>query len=31
MKVLEQSTLVKKEHGVYISDHWPVEAIISVK
>lgn len=31
MKVLEHSTLVKKEHGVYISDHWPVEAIISLK
>lgn len=31
MKVLEHSTIVKKEHGIYISDHWPVEAIIVLK
>ena len=31
MNVLDHSTLIKKEHGIYISDHWPVEAIISLK
>jgi endonuclease/exonuclease/phosphatase family metal-dependent hydrolase len=30
MKVLDHSTIMKKEHGIYISDHWPVEAIISL-
>ena len=31
MKVLEQSTIIKKVRGVYISDHWPVKAIVSLK
>lgn len=31
MKVLEQSTIIKKVRGVYISDHWPVMAIVSLK
>jgi endonuclease/exonuclease/phosphatase family metal-dependent hydrolase len=31
MKVLEHRTLLKKEKGVFISDHWPVEAVISLK
>ena len=31
MTVLDHSTLIKKEKGVFISDHWPVEATISVK
>jgi endonuclease/exonuclease/phosphatase family metal-dependent hydrolase len=31
MRVLEHSTLVKKENGVYISDHWPVEALVVIK
>lgn len=31
MKVLDQRTFIKKEHGIYISDHWPVEALISIK
>jgi endonuclease/exonuclease/phosphatase family metal-dependent hydrolase len=31
MNVLDHSTLIKKEHGIYISDHWPVEAIVSLK
>jgi len=31
MKVLEHSTIVIKENNVYISDHWPVEAIVSFK
>ena len=31
MKVLDHSTLIKKEQGIYISDHWPVEAVISLK
>jgi endonuclease/exonuclease/phosphatase family metal-dependent hydrolase len=31
MKVLEHSTLIKKEHGIYISDHWPVEVVVSIK
>jgi endonuclease/exonuclease/phosphatase family metal-dependent hydrolase len=31
MKVLDHSTIVKKERGVYISDHWPVEASVLLK
>lgn len=31
MKVLEHRTFIKKEHGIYISDHWPVMATISIK
>jgi endonuclease/exonuclease/phosphatase family metal-dependent hydrolase len=31
MKVLEHRTFIKKEHGIYISDHWPVMAKISLK
>jgi endonuclease/exonuclease/phosphatase family metal-dependent hydrolase len=31
MKVLDHSTIAKKERGIYISDHWPVEAIVSLK
>lgn len=28
MKVLNHSTIMKKEKGVFISDHWPVESVI---
>ena len=31
MKVLDHRTIPKKEKGIYISDHWPVEAVISIK
>jgi len=31
MKVLEHRTFIRKEHSVYISDHWPVMATISLK
>jgi len=31
MKVPEQMTLVKKQHGIYISDHWPVVARVLLK
>jgi len=31
MKVLNHSTIVKKEGHVFISDHWPVKAVISIK
>jgi endonuclease/exonuclease/phosphatase family metal-dependent hydrolase len=31
MNVLDCSTLIKKERGIYISDHWPVEAVVSLK
>lgn len=31
LKVFEHNTIVKKENGVYISDHWPVETIVSLK
>lgn len=31
MKVLENRTLIRKEHGVYISDHWPVMSVVSLK
>lgn len=31
MKVFDHKTIIKKEHRVYISDHWPVEAVVSLK
>lgn len=31
MKVLNHRTAVKKENGVYISDHWPVVAVVAYK
>ena len=31
LKVLEHRTYIKKEHGIYISDHWPVMATVSIK
>jgi len=31
MKVLEHRTFIKREHGIYISDHWPVMARVSLK
>ncbi|MCX6326221.1 MAG: endonuclease/exonuclease/phosphatase family protein [Bacteroidia bacterium] len=31
MKVLDHRTVIKKEHGVYISDHWPVESTVLIK
>lgn len=31
LKVLDHRTIVSKVKGVYISDHWPVEAVISLK
>jgi len=31
MKVTEHRTIVKKEKGVYISDHWPVMAYVSIE
>jgi hypothetical protein len=31
MKVLENNTITKKERKLFISDHWPVEAVISIK
>jgi endonuclease/exonuclease/phosphatase family metal-dependent hydrolase len=31
MKVLSHKTIIKKERRIYISDHWPVEAVISFK
>jgi endonuclease/exonuclease/phosphatase family metal-dependent hydrolase len=31
MKVLDHRTLIRKEHGIFISDHWPVEATVSMK
>ena len=31
MKVLEHRTFIRKEHGIYISDHWPVMAIVGLK
>lgn len=31
MKVLEQKTIIKKERNIYISDHWPVEAVVSME
>jgi endonuclease/exonuclease/phosphatase family metal-dependent hydrolase len=31
MKVLDYKTVVKKEHGIFISDHWPVVATVSME
>ena len=31
MKVLEHRTIIHKEGSVYLSDHWPVEAVVSLK
>ena len=31
MKIVDHRTLVKKERGIFISDHWPVEAVVSLK
>lgn len=31
LKVLSHKTIIKKERRIYISDHWPVEAVITVK
>jgi len=31
LRALEHRTLIKKERGIFISDHWPVEATISLK
>jgi len=30
MHVLEQKTIAKKERKIYISDHWPVEALVKL-
>jgi endonuclease/exonuclease/phosphatase family metal-dependent hydrolase len=30
MKVLEHKTIVKKDKGIFISDHWPVEATVQL-
>lgn len=30
MKVLDYKVVIKKEQGIYISDHWPVEALVSI-
>jgi len=31
MKVFDHKTFIRKEKGIYISDHWPVEAVVSMK
>ncbi len=31
LKVFDHKTIIKKERNVFISDHWPVEAVISLK
>jgi len=31
LKVREHRTFIRKEHGIYISDHWPVMAKVSIK
>jgi endonuclease/exonuclease/phosphatase family metal-dependent hydrolase len=31
LKALEHRTFIRKEHGIYISDHWPVMATILIK
>lgn len=29
MRVLDYKTIIKKEQGIFISDHWPVEAVVA--
>ncbi len=31
MQVLSHTTFIRKDRGVFISDHWPVEAVVSLK
>ncbi|MCJ7449908.1 MAG: endonuclease/exonuclease/phosphatase family protein [Bacteroidales bacterium] len=31
LKVLGHRTIIKKERNIYISDHWPVEALVLIK
>jgi len=31
MRVTDQRTIIKKEKGIYISDHWPVMASVFIK
>jgi endonuclease/exonuclease/phosphatase family metal-dependent hydrolase len=31
LKVRDHRTYIRKEHGIYISDHWPVMATVSLK
>jgi endonuclease/exonuclease/phosphatase family metal-dependent hydrolase len=31
MRVIDSRTFIKKVRGVYISDHWPVMAVVSLK
>ncbi|MCU0472765.1 MAG: endonuclease/exonuclease/phosphatase family protein [Bacteroidales bacterium] len=31
IKVLDQKTILRKERGIFISDHWPVEAIVLIE
>jgi endonuclease/exonuclease/phosphatase family metal-dependent hydrolase len=31
MRVLDYHTVVKKDRGIYISDHWPVEALVALE
>ncbi|HQG76980.1 MAG TPA: endonuclease/exonuclease/phosphatase family protein [Bacteroidales bacterium] len=31
MKVLEHRVFIRKDHGIYISDHWPVMAVVELK
>jgi endonuclease/exonuclease/phosphatase family metal-dependent hydrolase len=31
LKVLDHKTIIKKERGIFISDHWPLMAVVSLK
>lgn len=31
MKVSDHKTTIEKSHGIFISDHWPVDALVSLK
>jgi endonuclease/exonuclease/phosphatase family metal-dependent hydrolase len=31
MKVKEQKTIIRKDRNIFISDHWPVEAVITLE
>ena len=31
MKVIDHKTIIRKEKGVFLSDHWPVTALVQIK
>jgi len=31
MRALDHRTIIKKEQGIFVSDHWPVTATVLIK